>query len=69
MPLVVLSGLPSSGKSFRASQLRDFFANEKLRAVHVISENDAVPRAGYGKNEYFADSQREKIVRADLKSG
>lgn len=68
MPLIVLSGLPSSGKSFRANELQEYFADSRGKTVKVISENDAVPRAGYGKNEYFADSQKEKVVRADLKS-
>lgn len=68
MPLIIISGLPSSGKSFRANELREYFSTVKGKTVKVISENDAVPRAGYGKNEYFADSQKEKIVRADLKS-
>lgn len=67
MPLIVICGLPSSGKSVRANELREYFSS-RVKAVKVISENDAVPRAGYAKNEYFADSQKEKVVRADLKS-
>lgn len=68
MPLIIISGLPSSGKSYRAEQLREYFSKDRGKVVKVISENSAVPRAGYAKNEYFADSQKEKIVRSDLKS-
>lgn len=68
MPLIILSGLPSSGKSYRANELKEYFSASKDKVVKIISENEAVPRAGYAKNEYFADSQKEKRVRSDLKS-
>lgn len=68
MPLIILCGLPSSGKSYRANELKEYFSASKDKVVKVISENEAVPRAGYAKNEYFADSQKEKRVRSDLKS-
>lgn len=67
MPLVVISGLPSSGKSTRAQELQSHFIG-RGKIVHLISENIAVAKAGFQKNEYFASSQKEKIVRADLKS-
>lgn len=68
MPLIILCGLPSSGKSYRANELKEYFSASKDKVVKIISENEAVPRAGYAKNEYFADSQKEKRVRSDLKS-
>jgi protein KTI12 len=67
MPLIIISGLPASGKSTRAKQLQQFFV-DKGKKVHLLSENVSVAKAGYEKNEFFADSQKEKIVRADLKS-
>lgn len=36
--------------------------------MHIVSENVAIPKAGFGKNEYFASSTKEKLIRADLKS-
>lgn len=36
--------------------------------MRVVSENSAIPKAGFRKNEYFDDSKKEKIVRSDLKS-
>ncbi|XP_017055057.1 protein KTI12 homolog [Drosophila ficusphila] len=67
MPIVVITGLPASGKSTRARQLRDHFV-ERGRKVHLISENEAVPKALFGKNAHAGDSQKEKVVRSDLKS-
>ncbi|XP_030378786.1 protein KTI12 homolog [Scaptodrosophila lebanonensis] len=67
MPIVVVTGLPASGKSTRALELRDYFLTRE-KNVHLISENEAVPKALFEKNAYFSDSQKEKIVRSDLKS-
>ncbi|XP_017871516.1 PREDICTED: protein KTI12 homolog [Drosophila arizonae] len=67
MPIIVISGLPSSGKSARARELQNYFLSINKK-VHLISENVAVPKALFEKNEFFADSQKEKIVRSDLKS-
>lgn len=67
MPLIILSGIPSSGKSFRSQQLKDYFESQH-KTVHLISENAAIHKTGHHKNEIFADSQKEKILRGDLKS-
>lgn len=67
MPLIIISGLPSSGKSTRALQLQEFFTKQG-KVTKIVNENVAIPKAEFQKNEYFADSQKEKIVRADLKS-
>ncbi|XP_037931430.1 protein KTI12 homolog, partial [Teleopsis dalmanni] len=65
--LIVISGLPSSGKSTRSKELYNFFLQNRKK-VYLVSENEAVPKAGFHKNDYFADSQKEKIVRSELKS-
>ncbi|XP_055857404.1 protein KTI12 homolog [Episyrphus balteatus] len=67
MPLIIISGFPSSGKTTRAKQLQEFLTT-KGKQVKLISENAAIPKAGFKKNVYYADSQKEKIVRSDLKS-
>uniref|UniRef100_A0A336MYV6 Protein KTI12 homolog n=1 Tax=Culicoides sonorensis TaxID=179676 RepID=A0A336MYV6_CULSO len=67
MPLIIISGLPSSGKSTRAKELKQYFEGSGKK-VHVVSENFIVPKGGHQKNDYFADSQKEKMGRADLKS-
>lgn len=68
MPIVIVTGLPASGKSTRARQLEEYLVSKKGKKVHLISENEAVPKALYEKNAFFADSQKEKVVRSDLKS-
>lgn len=67
MPLIILSGLPSSGKSTRALELQKHF-EETGKKVLTVSENFIVPKGGHQKNDYFFDSQKEKMGRADLKS-
>lgn len=67
MPLIIITGLPASGKTHRTNELKAFFV-EKGKNVRVISENSAIPKAGFRKNEYFDDSKKEKMVRSDLKS-
>ncbi|ALC49852.1 CG3587 [Drosophila busckii] len=67
MPIVVITGLPASGKTTRAEQLRDYIQSKGIK-VHLISENETVPKALYEKNACFEDSQKEKVVRGDLKS-
>lgn len=67
MPLIIITGFPSSGKTKRCIELAEHF-RERGKTVHVVSENLAIPKAGFTKNEYYADSQKEKVIRADLKS-
>ncbi|KAG0720528.1 Protein KTI12 [Chionoecetes opilio] len=65
MPLVLLSGFPSSGKSKRAAEIKDYLEAEKGKTVFLVSENDALEE---DKNGVFSDSQREKEVRGRLKA-
>lgn len=67
MPLIIITGLPSSGKTHRTNELKEYFIG-RGKTVRVISENSAIPKAGFRKNEYYEDSKKEKIVRSDLKS-
>lgn len=71
MPLIVVTGIPCSGKTTRSLELKNHF-EEKLKDsgqnVEIISESDAIIQAGHDKNVYFADSKKEKAVRSSLKS-
>ncbi|KXJ67961.1 hypothetical protein RP20_CCG007070 [Aedes albopictus] len=67
MPLIVITGLPSSGKSTRAGQIQKQF-EDRGKTVHVVSEWRCSQLAGYDKNEYFNDSQKEKLIRSNVKS-
>jgi len=65
--LIIVTGLPSSGKTRRTKELEEHLIGRDKK-VRVISENLAIPKAGFRKNECFEDSKKEKIVRSDLKS-
>lgn len=68
MPLIIVVGCPSSLKSTRAQELKEYFEKEKQKTVHIFSENEIIRKSGMDKNEVYRDSQKEKIIRADLKS-
>ncbi|XP_060560843.1 protein KTI12 homolog [Ruditapes philippinarum] len=64
MPLILMCGFPSSGKSKRANELEKYFSNECQKKVTVISDHTI----GVNRNETYDDSKKEKIVRGNLKS-
>ncbi|XP_015597496.1 protein KTI12 homolog [Cephus cinctus] len=68
MPLIIITGIPCSGKSTRALELKKYFEDSRGKKVEVISEIDAIIKAGYDRNTFYADSKKEKSVRADVKS-
>jgi protein KTI12 len=53
MPLILISGIPSSGKSTRALQVKSFFEEKHERNVHIVSENDIIASSGTEKNIIF----------------
>lgn len=63
-----MCGVPSSGKSTRAAELKEFFESQKQKVVHVINENEIVKNSGVLKNDVYENSPKEKMIRADLKS-
>jgi protein KTI12 len=67
MPLVVITGIPCSGKTTRAKELKQFF-EDRGKEVHVVSENEQLVKANFQKNQFYADSSREKHIRSLLKS-
>lgn len=64
MPLVVMCGLPSSGKTRRTEELQACLKDEGI-VVHVV--NEAVS-AKYVRNEVFQDETKEKEIRGQLRS-
>jgi protein KTI12 len=68
MPFCLIVGCPSSLKSSRALELKEFFEKEKQKTVHIVSENDIIRNSGIAKNDVYQESSKEKIIRADLKS-
>uniref|UniRef100_A0AAX7V3H8 Protein KTI12 homolog n=1 Tax=Astatotilapia calliptera TaxID=8154 RepID=A0AAX7V3H8_ASTCA len=64
MPLIVMCGYPCSGKSRRAEELKVYFEESTERKVHIVGDGSL----GVEKNTVYADSQKEKNVRASLKA-
>lgn len=57
MPLIVITGIPSSGKTTRSFELKTYFEERLKRvgqSVEIISEFDALTKAGYDKNTLYA---------------
>nr|XP_023015135.1 protein KTI12 homolog [Leptinotarsa decemlineata] len=67
MPFIVITGIPSSGKTTRSLELKKFF-EEQGKEVHIVSEYDQMIRAGFEKTSLYADSNKEKHIRGVLKS-
>ncbi|XP_035905758.1 protein KTI12 homolog [Anopheles stephensi] len=68
MPLIVLTGLPRSGKTSRAKELEKYFTEQGMGPIFVVSEADCIARSGYGVKESFTDTAKEKQIRSSLKS-
>ncbi|KAM9376583.1 protein KTI12 homolog [Pholidichthys leucotaenia] len=64
MPLIVMCGYPCSGKSRRAQELKAYFEESAGRKVHIVGDGGL----DVEKNVVYADSQKEKNVRASLKA-
>ncbi|XP_029010495.1 protein KTI12 homolog [Betta splendens] len=64
MPLVVMCGYPCSGKTRRAEELKAHLEQNPGRRVHVVGD----AALDVHRNTVYADSQKEKDVRAALKA-
>jgi len=65
MPLVVMCGFPSSGKSTTANKVAEFLRSEHQKTVHIVREEELFRGL---KNDILDDSRKEKELRAKLKS-
>ncbi|XP_030856394.1 protein KTI12 homolog [Strongylocentrotus purpuratus] len=64
MPLVIMCGYPSSGKSKRSNQLQSFIESSTDKKCLIINDDSF----GTDKNDVYADSKKEKDARGKLKS-
>lgn len=63
-----MCGLPSSGKSRRADELKSFFdEHHSTVPLHIINE-DTIGSGSLKKNVVFQDSAKEKEIRGQLRS-
>jgi len=60
----MMCGFPSSGKTQLAEKLKEFLKKEKNSVVTLVSDKDFES----DKNVVYADSQKEKILRGNLKA-
>ncbi|XP_065213446.1 protein KTI12 homolog [Planococcus citri] len=67
MPLIVLTGYPSSGKTTRCKQIEKYF-QDLNKKVHVVAESDVLLQQNIDKNPLSFDSKKQKEVRGILKS-
>lgn len=64
MPFVLMCGFPSSGKTTRCLELKQFLSEKMGKTVNVVSDSEFDVQ----KNEVFAESRKEKELRGNLKS-
>ena len=67
MPLVLITGIPSSGKTTTALKLKTYLEETKGCKVHLVSENEILKSEG-DKNDILSDSKKEKSIRGAIKS-
>ena len=53
MPLIIVTGTPSSGKTTRANELKDYFETKQEKKVDIIREAETIAKAGYDKNTFY----------------
>lgn len=63
MPLIILCGVPCSGKSTRSTQLQTFFEEKNIK-VHIVGDH----QLKVDKNIVYAESRKENELRSNLKS-
>lgn len=49
MPLIIMTGFPSSGKTKRATEIREYFENVRGKKVIVVSENHVLGQVSVAK--------------------
>lgn len=68
MPLILIAGLPCTGKSTRAREIKKLISKETNAPIHLISENEVIQSKELDKNCLYMDSHKEKEIRGILKS-
>ena len=66
MPLVLITGIPCSGKTNVAKNIKDHL-EQKGKNVILVSEDELLSQQSEHKNILMNDSLKEKPLRADLK--
>lgn len=53
MPLIILTGIPSSGKTQRTNELKEFFKKEHGLDVKIVDEIEIAVKAGFDRNSLY----------------
>lgn len=53
MPLILMVGLPSSGKTTRAHEIQKYFTEHQQKEVILISDNEIISQMNVNKNILF----------------
>lgn len=61
MPLIVITGIPSSGKTTRTLELQKYFL-DRGKIVHIVSEADQIIKAGFNKNTLYLGNLLNKYI-------
>ncbi|XP_025202677.1 protein KTI12 homolog [Melanaphis sacchari] len=68
MPLILMVGLPSSGKTTRAREIQKYFTEEQHKEVILISDNEIISEMNMDKNVLYLEMKKEKDLRSKLHS-
>lgn len=70
MPLIVVCGIPGSGKTKRAKEVAEYLTQKYARQVVIINEESLgiSKQLGYSSiKDNYIDAQEEKITRGRIK--
>lgn len=58
MPLILMVGLPSSGKTTRAREIQKYFRDQQHKEVILISDNEIISNMNMDKNVLYLGSYK-----------
>lgn len=62
MPVIIVTGIPCSGKTSRTLELKNFFESKKNKKVQIISEEAIIEKANFEKNDCFSGIRLKHLI-------
>lgn len=62
MPLILMVGLPSSGKTTRAREIQKYFVEHEHKKVILISDNEIISQMDIDKNVLFLGNCNKMLL-------
>lgn len=53
MPVIIITGIPCSGKTTRTTELQEYF-RKAGKNVEVLSEISIITKTGFDRNKFYA---------------